>query len=1073
MKHTFTQPLFKFCSKVFLLHILCSTLFFEVQAQSTNASIAGVVTDENGEPLPGATVAIRNQSTGFKTGTITNVKGEYLLEQLPLGGSYAIISSFVGYGEVRKTGYYLNQGDQIKVDFFLRQTATELEEITISGQSLRSRIQREGNATEINANEIKKLPIEGRNFTGLTSLSPLQGAGSINLGGQRRTSTNITLDGVNARNQLTAGEIGRGPYTVSIEAIREFEVATNVYEVAQGRQAGGAINAVTKSGTNTLEGSAFVYHRNDALASQIDIRGNERDQDFYNYQWGFSLGGPVIKDKMHFFFVFDRQDAGQPEFIADINTETDESRLGIRIDTLDKFVRIARENYGVSDAQQVGEFATKTTANTFFARIDWQLNANNLLIIRDNYTNWNSPFSVDDNSDINLAESWSDFSSSENSLLLSLRTNMKPGLTNELKVQYQRAQREFLPNPQLPRANIPRAIVNVVSPFPTAENPNATRTRNIQFGGQRFTPETNLEHQVQLVNTAYWNKGKLNFTFGTDNMVTYLKTLLSNEQNGRFFFDNLQDFASLNPSRYAREVPLQGLPMVKQTVLDLSLFGQVEFNLSPNINTMIGLRYDVTAFLDAAAYNPVVEADLGIRTDRKPSDWNNIQPRLQTTWNVGGNERDFIKFGAGLFSAQPHYYAQVNNIQNSGVLLGAVDVSRPDDPNVSNPVPSPDFMAYRNDPRTVPGVPEGVTPFSTINAVSEGFEVPSTIKANLSYTRLVSDRLSITVNGLVSRTWNNYVYQERNLVDEPFFRVAQEANRGVFVPAATIDEQSGRNNWLDSRKTERAGRVLELTSQGELNQMAIILDATYRVGKDGYIQASYTWNRAKDNSSYNCCVANTSTFLPVKDDPRALNYGFSDNQFNSKLVVNFSTPTFFGFTVGGTVTGIGGTRYSLLASRNGSSLNGDFNLRNDLAFVFDPNDPSTPEGIRQGLLDILDDPETSESTKEYLRNNFGRIADRNAGENPFSAILDVRLIKNIRLFGDQAIEITADMFNFTNFLKEEWGANNNLGSSRDLLNINGFDQQTQQYTYRVESGVGTRPINGTPWRLQLGLRYSF
>ncbi|MFP4088715.1 MAG: carboxypeptidase regulatory-like domain-containing protein [Cyclobacteriaceae bacterium] len=1033
--------------------------------QSTDASITGNITDTDGEALPGATVMVRNQATGFETGTVTNVNGKYDIRQLPLGGPYTISASFVGYGEVKKTGFTLNQGDQLVIDFSLSETASELAEIIISDQDLRSRVQREGNAVAINAARIKQLPIEGRNFTGLTSLSPLQGGGSINLGGQRRTSTNVTLDGVNARNQLTAGEIGRGPYTVSIEAIREFEVATNVYDVTQGRQAGGALNAVTKSGTNKLEGSAFVYHRNDNLASQLDIRGNDRDQDFYNYQWGFSLGGPIIKDKMHFFMAFDRQDAGEPVFIADINNEADENRLSMRLDTLQKFVDIAREQYGVSDEQQFGEFGRKTTANTLFTRIDWQLNNRHRLTLRNNFTSWNNPFSVSDNANITLAETWADFSSNENSLLLSLRSNLNPRFTNEMKVQYQRAERSFVPNSQIPSANIPRAIVNLTSPFPTESNPNAIRTRSVQFGGQRFTPETNLEHQLQFVNTAYLRTDKLNFTFGTDNMVTYLETLLSNEQNGRFFFDNMEDFANMNPSRYAREVPLQGLPIVKQTVLDMSLFGQVEFEPFANVSTMFGLRYDVTAFLDDAAYNATVDQELGIRTDNKIVDWNNLQPRFQTTWNVKGKGTDFIKLGGGIFSAQPHYYAQVNNIQNSGVLLGAVDVS-------GDQVPEPDFLSYRQDPSTAPGIPEGADVISTINSVSDDFEVPSTIKANLSYTRLFGDRLSVTVNGLVSRTWNNYVYQERNLVDEPYFRIAQEANRGVFVPANTIDDR-GRNNWLDSRKSEQVGRVLELTSEGELNQMALILDVNYRIGKDGSIQASYTWNRSRDNSSYNCCVANTSTFLPVKDDPRALNWGFSDNHFDNKLVVNFLSPTFYGFNVGATVVGIGGTRYSFHVAGSGSSLNGDFNLVNDLAFVYDPNDPATPEGIREGIQGILDDSETMESTKEYLRNNFGRIADRNAGVNPFFATMDLRILKRVKLAGDHALEFSADMFNFTNFLNRDWGANNQLGRRRNLLQINGFDQQTQSYQYNVESGVGVRPINGTPWRVQLGMRYTF
>jgi len=1043
-----------------LLFLLFSSNVF---AQATNATIAGLVKDETKFPLTGATVRIENLSTGFKTYSITSETGQFIFQQLPLGKPYSITVSFVWYNSESRTGYELNLGDRINLDFQLTMGATELNEVVISGNNLSNEIEKLGGVTSINSTQIKNLPTEGRNFTSLTALSPLQGGGGINLAGQRSTGTNVTIDGVNARNQLTNGEIGRGPYTVSIEAIREFEVVTNSYDVTQGRQAGGALNAVTKSGTNELSGSAFVYNRNDGLASKYDIRGNSREQDFYTYQWGLSLGGPIIKDKMHFFMAFDRQDAGEPVFITDINSPDDERRLGVTQDTLQKALDIVRRLYGVSDAQQVGEFSRKTVANTLFTRIDWQLNARNKLTIRNNYTDWNNPLSVTDNSNINIAEVYGDFKSKENSLLFSLRTAVSPSVTNEMKFQYQHAERAFAPNSQLPLSNIPRGIVRITSPFPTGTNPNATQSRSFQFGGQRFVPETNMENQLHLVNTTYITKGKYQLTFGTDNMITYLETLLSNEQNGRFFFDNLQDLEALKASRYAREVPLKGLPIVKQTVLDLSAFAQVEFELAKNLQTVFGVRYDLTAFMNSADYNPTLDQELGINSQVKPSDWNNIQPRVQMTWNVKGNNTDILKFGAGLFSAQPHYYAQVNNIQNSGVMLAAVDVT-------GNLVPKPDFVSYRNDPSTVPGVPEGAPSISTINSVSENFEVPSTFKANLNYNKYLTDRIRLGLNVLYTRTFDNYVYLERNLVDQPFFRLENEGDRGVFVPAATITGR-GQTDWLNSRKSENLGRVLELNSNAIAYQYAIVFDIGTRLGKDGYLNASYTYNQSKDNSSYNCCVANTSTFLPVVDDSRVLNWGYSDFHFKDKIVVNGATPTWKGFMLGASLIGYGGSRYSFLVT-NGS-LQGDFPLNNALAFVFDPNDPKTPENIRAGINGILEDPNTSESTKKYLRESFGKVAERNGGVNPFAATIDLRILKSIKTFRKQSLEVSADIFNLANLLNKEWGVDNNLGRSRNLYNIQGFDQSRGEYIYRVESGVGAKPINGTPWRVQLGLRYAF
>ncbi len=341
---------------VSLIVSLLSLPSLTVLAQGTDASITGVVKEVQGGSLQGATVSVRNESTGFQTSTVTTGKGEYSFKQLPLGGPYSVTASYVNFQSRKLTGYTLNFGDKVTVDVDLSKSANMLQEVVVTDRGgYRKEIQKAGAATSITAGQIKTLPNEGRNFTRLNSLSPLQGATDFSLGGQRTTGTNITIDGMNAKNQWTNGTVAEGPYAISLEAIREYKIVTNAYDVSQGRQSGGSINAVTKSGTNNFEGSAFMYFRNNALSSTYDIRGVKRTQDFSNYQTGFSLGGPIIKDKLHFFIAYDRQDAAQPLVIADIQNADDEARLGIKKDTLDKLLKIASELYGVK-GQQVGEF---------------------------------------------------------------------------------------------------------------------------------------------------------------------------------------------------------------------------------------------------------------------------------------------------------------------------------------------------------------------------------------------------------------------------------------------------------------------------------------------------------------------------------------------------------------------------------------------------------------------------------------------------------------------------------------------------------------------------------------------
>lgn len=1037
--------------------------FSWVHAQSTDASITGVALDANGSTLSGVSISVRNESTGFQSVTITNNDGRYFFKQLPLGKPYTVKASYVGFAVQVKNNLTLNLGDQLIINFTLAESATDLREVVVTSNAINSRIDRLGSSTAITAENIQQIPAQNRSFTNLSSLAPTTNGG--NIGSQRFSSTNYLIDGVSARNNLTSGEIGRGPFTLSLEAIREFEVITNVYDVTQGRQGGGAISAVTKSGTNDFTATVFDYLRSDFLASPYDIRGNRRSQQFTTNQYGFSAGGAIIKNKLHFFTALDRQDQSEPLFIADIRTLEDANALRISQGALDSVISIGRAKYGLGSGQQVGEFGLKTLANTFFARLDWQINSKNRLTLRNNYTDWLDPNSVNDNSQINLFEVYGDFKSQENSTLLSLRSQLKPNVLNELKVQYQHATRNFVPNSQLPSENIPRAIVTVRSTLPDGTLGNT----QVQLGGQRFNPEDNLENQLQLVNTTYLTKGKYNFTFGTDNTLTYLDTYISSEQNGRFVFNSLTDFDNLNPSRYAREVPLQGVPSVQQYVLNASVFGQVQFKPSQNLDASFGLRYDITSYLTAADYNPVVDRTLGLRTDYNPTDWNNIQPRLQLTWDVKGRKTDIVRFGAGVFSANPITYAQVNNIQNTGTKVAAIDVTRPNTgPNL---VPVPNFPSYRNDPSTAPGLIPGIATVSTINLNDKDLQVPTIYKANLSYNRLIGEWLRVGVNFLYSNTQNNYVYLDRNLVDQPYFTLSNENNRGVFVPSASITNNGITNNVL-GRKTQEVGRTLIFTNGAKLEQAAMILDADVRYYKDGYFNISYTLNDARDNTSYNGNVANTSTFRPVKSDPRDLSeINYSDAQFRNKVVFFGSAPSVKGFVFSGRFTGIGGTRYSLLVD---ADINGDFvggpGSDNDLAFVFDPNNPTTPTSLKASIEKILNNPDNR--AKDYIRSSLGKIADRNGGSNPFSGIFDVRLAKTFKTYKKQALTLSVDVFNFANLLNKDWGVNYNLGN-QSLLFVTGFNQATQNYNYRVNENVGVVRQNGTPYQIQLGGRYSF
>lgn len=1030
-------------------------------AQGTNTSISGTIRDGSGEPLTGATVTIRNEATGFMTGASTGLAGTYVIQQIPLGTNYTVTASFIGYVSKQVRTVAINQGDHLRFDFELRESTQMLDEVTVMTDAYSMTLDRMGAKTSVTRQNLETLPVNGRNFASLVDLSPVS-RGS-NLLGQLFSSTNYTIDGMTNRSPLSSGSTNRGPFSISMEAIREFEVVTNSYDVSYGRNGGGLISAVTRSGTNQFEGSAFIYNRADALSSKYDTRGLRRNNEFSINQFGFTIGGPILRDKAHFFVTYDGQLDAQPLYIADIQNQSDEIIAGISQDNLDRFLQIARDKYGVADSPQTGSFDKLRDTHTFFGRLDWQLNNRNLLTVRNNFTRDMNNQGVNDNSRINLYEVYGTHLSMANSLMASLRTSMSGGWTNELKVQHLYTLDDGRPSSQLPSANIPRAIVENI----TSVIDGTTYRTTIQIGGQRFLPETFENNVYQLVNNLYYtDKRGIQYTFGGDLMLNNMSSLATSEFNGRFFFTDLNNFDNLTPYRYAREVAFED-PEVEQNVFSGGLYTQAQWQAMRDLNLTFGLRADYTSYFVAPEFNQIVSDDLGLSTDKSASGIQ-IQPRFQAIWNIGGKDTDILKVGAGVFGSSLNNYSDVNNLQFDGSKVTAIDVR-------GALVPTPNFPGYRADPSTAPGVDllanPLIQPATTINMNSENLKVPTVYKANVSYNRFFGSSLRLGVNLIGSFARNNYMYVDRNMVDDPFFRLANEGNRGVYVPANTINTTNGSADWTRGRKTTRVGRVLELISDGKNDSYTAIVDGSWNYFRDGTVNASYTWNDTKDNTSYNGNVANSATLgQMVVDDPRSLStMSYSNAQFRNKVVFYGTLPTLYGVSVGVRYSGLGGTRYSLRVNGN---VNGDFVNSNDLAYVFDPADPTTNATIAADMETVLANKDNLART--CIEESLGGIAARNGCENDFFGTWDLRVARKFIVPGQArtGVELALDVFNVANLIDKTWGTTKTLGD-QNLLTIRGFNPTTQQYNYAVNQNVGVINPGGTPWQFQVSARILF
>lgn len=1018
-------------------------------AQGTDASIRGLVADSAGAAVAGAIVEIRNTATGFLSIVRSSERGRFVATQLPLGGPYRVVARAVGFRTGAREGITLNIGSVATADFRLVPGTVQLSEIAVTAEPARV-VERNGAVTRIGEQQVRELPNQNRRFQDLTKLSPLAGSGT-SLGGARPMSTDVRIDGVGAQMNNT-GQTFAGPLTMTMEAIREFEIATNEYDVTKGRQGGGLINAVTKSGTNRWGGSAFSYYRDKSLTTD-DYRGVAA-QNFTVRQQGFSVGGPLIKDKLTVFGVYDRSDQSLPLEIMNVRNSADEIELGIARDSLTRLTNILVNKYGLDTVrQQTGVFSRKPLSQAFFGRMDWQLASNHRLTLRNNTTLFSDPQEIGPDQALHYAESRGAAEVNSTGTLASLRSTLGNGMVNELKLQALQFTRE-----RIAQNELPRGFVRFASRLPD----NSNRTVTVQFGGNRLAPENYKERQYQLANTLFWNRGNQTITLGTDNIVTQIQRYLPVEQRGLFEFDNLAQLDALTPARYSRQVPLRaGGTTADFTVADLSTFAQSEWHWGRGLTASAGVRLDGVQFLTAAAYNPLVEQRLGVRTDEKPSNWI-VSPRAQLVWDLQGDGKNVFRFGAGRFSSQPPYNVHVNHMLQSG--LEAVDIIQ-----VGAQAPRPDFVRYRQDLSSVPGIPAGVNASSIpayVNYFSGDFRVPTTWKVSGGYERRVW-RLQLGAFAYWARTQDNFQYYDRNMVDNPYFTV--EGGRGVFVPAAKITSL-GRTNNADTRIHNDLGRVLELVGESTLEQRSVVLQGAITLPRQSSLSLSYTRNDTRDNSSFNCCVALTSTFSQNTGDPRRLGdaWGPSEDSFRDKFVAAFLLPRVWGFRVTGSYVGISGRPYSVVIN---GDVNGDGTANNDLAFVFDPNDASTPADIAAGMRKVLDNP--NNRARDYIADNLGRIAPRNGGWSPFRGRTDLRVARDIATVRGQAVELTLDLFNVENLLNRKWGGEYNLGGAQQLYAVSGFNQTTQRYTYRVNENVGTAVKSGTPYQIQLGARYRF
>ncbi len=1068
------------------------------QQATTTGAVRGVVTSDAGAPLQAATVVATDAESGVRRGTQTDAQGRY---QIPFlnPGRYVVRAQMIGYRPVERPAVRIGLGQVERLDFTLATSATQLSAVSVvAEQTPLVETQKTGASARIDERQIATLPTNGRNFKDLVVLTPgvsdVSGGGAgggQSIGGGRTAASNLLMDGVNNNEQFFGGDArggDRAPFSYSIEAVKEIQVITAGYDVERGNFTGGTVNAVTKSGTNRFSGAIFDYARQDKLGSvpitARDFNGN-KPLDFSSQQYGLALGGPIVKDRAHFFVTADQQRRREPRPVFDAAAGTfsvGSPAFRFAQDTLARILQVARDSLGYDLSSEVGAFRQAVNETALFGRVDWQLGERHTLSVRDNFVSFEQR-----NDRVNTAPSGAgDFLSNggpykttTNSIVGSLTSLFGVGLSNELRAQY---AYEDKPRPSNPSGQfgvpLPQVTINGIG------SAGRTGTTSVIFGADPVLHSNLLETRTfELIDNLRWTRGAHTYKLGVNvNRVHVFNDFFLNSL-GTFTYNTLAAFVQNRPTSFTRALPYVengvslGNPIAEFTAWDGAVYAQDEWQVTPKLFVQYGLRYDGSYYPDAARANPDVTAAFpGLRTDKTPTDGNNVAPRVGFTFDPGANGRQVIRGGTGLFFGRTPFVFMGNVLSNTGRSQLSLNCT------AAGTVPRPTFAAYAQNPASIPttcvggGTAAAGTP--TVNVFSDDFQQSYAWKSNLGYDREVARGWRAGVEAVYAMTRDNYLVTDANLVATP--RFVADGQIPVFVDASTITASNGAINRRNSRVNPAFDNVFVQNSLGRADSFQGIASVTGRIAR-AVVTAAYTYDNTRDNGSVSCCIAGGDLFANtrVAGNPNDVDAqrGPADFSRTHTIVVSPSVELPWGFNLSAIYRGFSGRPYT---PRYQFDMNGD-GQANDRVYV--------PTAAEVGSLNLPADAALRTGTpaavlerligeNDCLREARGRFVGRNACRNPWQNVLDARVSKKFRTLGTQSVELVADFFNVLNGIDRDWGRRLEVASADAvLLAPSGFSAATQKFAYRVNENFGTAtPSQFTltqQFQMQLGLRYSF
>ncbi|HJT66745.1 MAG TPA: TonB-dependent receptor [Pyrinomonadaceae bacterium] len=1028
-------------AKFLLVSLLVFAFSAVALAQSTTTgAIGGVVSNPNKEVVPGAAVTVKNVGTNKEDTATTDDTGRFKVANLQ-PGVYSVTVNSSGFSPSTSENIVVEIGRETTLEIALS-VGPVTGTVDVSAEAPVINTTQQDFSTNINQTSINELPVNGRRWSNFAILTP--GAvpdgnfGLISFRGISGLLNNSTVDGGDNNQAFFSEERGRtrAGYSISQAAVREFQVNTSNYSAEYGRSAGGVINAITKSGTNDFHGSAFLYDRNNKwgarnpasfinrLVNGVSTREALKPKDV-RYQFGGTLGGPIVKDKLFFFFSYDEQRRNfpgvsvfsTPGYLNTVNRTTLLAR-GLTTAQIDSALQFLND--------QTGEVPRRGDQRLFLPKIDWMITPNHQFSATYNRLRWKSPAGVQTGATVtrDRAGFGNDFVEID-SLNLRLNSTLTPTVLNEFRFQWaDELDSQFAQDP-LPGQ-------------PTTANgfsPQITLTNGVTIGKATSLDRVALpdERRFQFADTLSYTGGNHTFKFGTDiNRVRDVDDNLFTGA-GSYTYSNINDFI-VDYTNFVTNGALRtagrtcatlatpaantrlagkcytsnyqqgfGQPRFTERTTDWAFFAQDDWRATPRLTLNLGLRWDYEQFPKPFLVNPALP-----QTANRPSDKNNFGPRIGFAADLTGDGKTSVRGGYGIYYGRINGTIIINALINTGLSTGQAVSSVPANcstalcgaANANDIAGNPAAPVF---PNILASAPAGT---AGINYFRNGFSNPMIHQGDVIIEREVARNTVVSASYLFSYGKNLTTFVDTNL-NPPTKQGRVNIVDGPFAGQTWVFPY-----YAGSRPNTSFGNILEIRDSISTKYHALVLQANRRLTHGLQFQTSYTLSRAQDNGGSQSSATFTPSFSALFDpfDPQA-DSGLSPFDRRHKFVASVVYNTNF--------SGLSDAGKAIL---NGWTIAPIVNMYSGFRYTAVTNSFTPPAAVATANTFGTGQASGINGSNGSLR--FG-LTPNNSFHTPSIKYVDMRISRRFRVTEGSKIEFLAEGFNIFN-RTQVTGVNNRM-----------------------------------------------